>query len=122
MIITERALVDLLFSELDKKMYLNPPKKNVAELILMLRKQVLPVFSEQKIVDIEDFDLNSESVRFVSAVVNDFDHYFERWIAELSWFKKVLYYIGNRFGRERIIATQVYLGSLCKCTFNFFIY
>ena len=112
MLMSEQKLVELLFVELEKTMRLKPPRGDVVELFLLLRKQCLLSLSETKMVDLSDYDLERECIRYAAVVLDEFDRYYERWIRQLNWLQKIIYCVANHRGRNQITAAQEWIGLL----------
>jgi trimethylamine:corrinoid methyltransferase-like protein len=111
MLITESELIKLLFTELSKTKRYKALSSDVAELLSLLQERCISDVGSHKLVAMSDYDLQRESVRYVSFVLNEFDKYFERCVARQSRLERVLYVIGNYRGRRTIERAQLYLSS-----------
>lgn len=125
MLITQTELIVLLFAELNKSMRPKALSLDVVELFSMLQERCILDVGSSKLVDLADYDLQRESVRYVSFILNEFDNYYERCISRQSRLERILYVVGNYRGRCTILSAQEFLLRffyLLRCCGDYFIY
>ena len=111
MLITESELIVLLFAELNKSVRPKTLSRDVIGLFSLLQERCISNVGSSKLVALADYDLQRESVRYVSFILNEFDKYFERYVARQSHLERILYVVGNYRGRRTIERAQVFLSS-----------
>ena len=76
----------------------------------MLQEHCLTSADSINLIELDDFDFELASSRYVSVVLNEFDCYFERFIARQSRLQKIFYAYDHYRIRQLIIAAQELLG------------
>jgi|GEM_PF-5928649 len=111
MLITENELIVLLFAELNKSVRFKTLSSDVVELFSLLQERCILDVGSTKLVDLADYDLRRESVRYISFILNEFDKYYERCISRQSRLERIFYVVGNYRGRRTILRAQEFLSS-----------